>query len=367
MTASISNIEEIKDVLNFQINNIHLSVINSLRRTILADIPLVVFKTFPYNENKCQIYENTSQLNNEILKHRLSLIPVHITDKSIPLENYILEINVANKTKTIKYVTTNDFKIKDIVNNKYLSNTDNQRIFPSNKITGDYIDFVRLKPNLADNINGEMLHLTCEFSIGTAAENGAYNSVSICTYSNTCDTVKQNTIWAEKAKELAKDPDIDVEYEKKNWYLLEGLRYFIPNSYQFKLKSIGIYDNKSLIKIAIKILVNKCNAFISDLSGESKSIMISESDNSLAHSYDIKLMNEDYTLGKVFEYLFYNMYYEGNKTINFCGFIIEHPHDNFCIIRIAFKNITDVSIVKQMLSNVFAETIKIYNHLETLF
>ena len=367
MNAIITNIEEIKDILNFQINNIDISVINSLRRTILADVPIVVFKTFPYSENKCTIFENTSHLNNEIIKHRLSLIPIHITDKSIPLENYKLELNVTNNTKTIKYVTTNDFKVKDTINDKYLSNADNERIFPPNKITGDYIDFVRLKPNLADNIKGEKLHLTCEFSIGTSAENGAYNCVSICTYSNTCDTVKQNTIWSEKAKELSKDPDNDIDYEKKNWYLLEGLRHFIPNSYQFKLKSIGIYDNRSLIKVAIKQLIDKCNTFISDLRGESKSIFISESDNTLAHSYDIKLMNEDYTLGKVFEYLFYNMYYKGNKTINFCGFIVEHPHDDFCIIRIAFKNITDPTIVKQMLNNVFTETIKIYNHLDSLF
>ena len=367
MLATISNIEEKKDVLNFQINNIDISVINSLRRTILADIPIVVFKTFPYSKNQCTIYENTSHLNNEIIKHRLSLIPIHITDKSIPLENYNLEINITNNTKNIKYVTTEDFKIKDITTNKYISNADNKDIFPPNKITGDYIDFVRLKPNLADNINGEKLHLTSKLSIGTADEDGSYNCVSICTYSNTCDTIKQNTIWSEKAKELSKDPDIDIEYEKKNWYLLEGLRCYIQDSYQFKLKSIGIYDNRTIIKTAIKILINKCNNFITDLNGDNTYISISESDNSIAHSYDIKLVNEDYTLGKVLELLFYNLYYEGNKTINFCGFIIEHPHDNFCIIRIAFKNITDPSILKQMLSNVFTETIKIYNHLETLF
>ena len=38
---------------------------------LLSNIPTVVFKTFPYSENKCDITKNTTRFNNEILKQRL--------------------------------------------------------------------------------------------------------------------------------------------------------------------------------------------------------------------------------------------------------------------------------------------------------
>lgn len=48
----------------------------------------------------------------------------------MPLENYIMEVNVENVTDTTIYVTTKDFKIKDITTDKYLTETDTRDIFP---------------------------------------------------------------------------------------------------------------------------------------------------------------------------------------------------------------------------------------------
>ena len=60
------------DELSFTLSNVNVSVANSIRRTILSDIPTVVFKTAPYEENKSTILVNTSRLNNEIIKQLLS-------------------------------------------------------------------------------------------------------------------------------------------------------------------------------------------------------------------------------------------------------------------------------------------------------
>ena len=49
------------------------------------------------------------------------------------------------------------------------------------------IDFVRLRPKISDELPGEKLHLTCEFSIGTAKEDGTFNVVSTCSYGFTLD------------------------------------------------------------------------------------------------------------------------------------------------------------------------------------
>ena len=79
--------------LRFCLSNANVSIANGLRRTILADIPIVVFRTAPHEKNNATIQINTGRMNNEILKQRLSCIPIHISDVNTPIENYQLEID----------------------------------------------------------------------------------------------------------------------------------------------------------------------------------------------------------------------------------------------------------------------------------
>ena len=79
------------DSFGFTLSGVNVSLANALRRTILTDIPLVVFRTSPNEQNKCNIITNTSRLNNEIIKQRLSCIPIHIKDVAeFPLKNYMM-------------------------------------------------------------------------------------------------------------------------------------------------------------------------------------------------------------------------------------------------------------------------------------
>lgn len=86
MNPKIDNISDKGNTLQFTLSGVNVSLANALRRTILSDIPIAVFKTSPYEENKAIIYSNTSRLNNEILKQRLSCVPIHIRDLKIPLK-----------------------------------------------------------------------------------------------------------------------------------------------------------------------------------------------------------------------------------------------------------------------------------------
>ena len=100
------------NTLTFTVSNINCSLANAIRRVILADIPTVVFRTFPHEENDATFYINTCRLNNEILKQRLSCIPIHITDHDInlkDLKDYRMELDIKNDTETTIYVTSKDF------------------------------------------------------------------------------------------------------------------------------------------------------------------------------------------------------------------------------------------------------------------
>ena len=59
-------------ILNFTLTGVNYSFANAIRRTILSDINTVVFRTFPYEENKASFIKNTTRFTNEILKQRLS-------------------------------------------------------------------------------------------------------------------------------------------------------------------------------------------------------------------------------------------------------------------------------------------------------
>ena len=66
----IEKLTENGDNLAFTLRDVNVSLANGLRRTILSDIPTVVFKTSPHDQNKASIIVNTTRLNNEILKQR---------------------------------------------------------------------------------------------------------------------------------------------------------------------------------------------------------------------------------------------------------------------------------------------------------
>ena len=54
-------------------------------------------------------------------------------------------------------------------------------------------------------------------------------------------------------------------------------------------------------------------------------------------SADIKLVGEDYTIGKVIEYILHEEFYKKSGQLSYVGFIKKHPHDTNSIIRIAFS------------------------------
>ena len=104
MASKIADFKEEEGILTFTIYNTDVSYINAIRRTILSDVPVVCFKTSPYEENKANIQINTSRLNNEIIKQRLSCIPICIKDLDLLPEKYVLEVDMINETDNIVFI-----------------------------------------------------------------------------------------------------------------------------------------------------------------------------------------------------------------------------------------------------------------------
>lgn len=327
------------NVLTFTLQNVNVSFANAIRRTVLSDIDTVGLKTEPYEQNQMTIYKNTTSLNNEIIKHRMACIPIHLTDLSQDLSSFIVEINMKNNTDNVMLVTTNDIKVKDSKTNVYMDETERQRLFPVDTITKDPIIIAKLQPIITDisNVPGGYLHLECPMSICKARESGVYNVVSTCSYGNTPDEIKQKTVWDETKKKLVKDGDdnLDIEQEEKNWRLLDGKRVYIPDSFDFIVETVGVFENDDIIRKACMVLMKRITNFQSLVDSGKLDI---KNGNTIRPSFDVIVPDDNYTIGKLIEYALYTNYYENTKTLSFIGYNKPHPHSTYGVIRMMFHN-----------------------------
>jgi DNA-directed RNA polymerase alpha subunit len=363
MNPSVLDISEKNNVLKFTISNINVSMANAIRRVIIADIPTVVFRTAPHNENQVVFNINTSRLNNEILKQRLSCIPIYLNALDSLIKDYSAEIDIKNDTDTLIYVTTADFKIKSKTTDKYLSNEAVKSIFPPDPISNQYIDICRLRPKLSDNLPGEHLKITCNFNIGTASENGSFNVVSTCSYANTPDLFKISQAKEEKLLDLKSkyDDETEITYQITDWMNLDAKRITIPDSFNFKIETIGVFKNVEIVLNAVNIIIQRLKKII-DIYSKPNSLIIN-STATIANAFDINLEEEDYTIGKILEYILYETYYNNQKTLSFCGFRKPHPHINLSIIRLAFETTADKNTVIEYIVNASNIAIKYFENL----
>jgi len=372
--AKLSNINnQIGKRLTFTLTGVLPSFANAIRRTILSDIPVVGFITTPHEESRTTIIRNTSRFNNEYLKQRLSCIPIYSTElkdaKDGRISNtqlvgeYAVELHVKNKTDSMLWVTTNDFQLIHKTTGEVVENGDKimEQLFApfvSANDTKHYIDIMSLRPFISDSIPGEEIHLTCEFSICLAKKNSCYNVARFITYSNTVDLnmqAKKIALMKETAKLEGKNKE-EIDFQVRNFELLEGKRLFLPNSFDFIVESLGIYKNKVLVQHACSILADSLNALLDAViqSDDAVITVFRNTENTIPNCWDIVLKNEDYTLGTMLQDKLYQNFYPhslgstkeavGDEALsmthmlNFCGFKKEHPHDTTSVIRVGFLN-----------------------------
>lgn len=355
------------DISEFTLQNVDVSIANGLRRTILSDIPCAVFKCFPYNEEQIVFYKNNTRINNEILKQRLMCIPIHIRDTSIDISKYSVTLNVKNTTQHTMNVTTKYFKIIDNDTGNEISEEERNKIFPPNSITGDHILFARLLPQYNEQVAPEQIHFKANLFYGTAAEDGAFNVVSSCSYINTPNTIDQASKWNEIEQEL-KDKKVSastIEFEKTNWFLHDAKRIFLENSYDFVIESVGVFTNDSIVKKGCDILNTGFSKIKNDATNGNLTMKNQIDDN----MFDVRLDGIDYTLGKVIEYFMFKLYYKESNMCNYVGFKKPHPHDDYSVLRVSFSESSDthVSQLSQMIVEACNNAISTYEQIKTYF
>jgi len=334
--------------LKFRLYGLNVSFANAIRRTILTDIPCAVFKTIPHDKCQVEIIENTSKMNNEMIKHRLSAIPIHLNNLNC-IHNLEVEVKVENTTEGILYVTTEHFNVSEIPDSPPVDDFVlplKEDLFPIDEYSGQFIDLLKLLPD-------EKIHFKAKMATGTAREDSNFNMVSMCSYVMTDNEEKikeakanlQTTEWS--------------EMKENDWKTIESHRIFIPNSFDFTVKTIGVYSNGFIVKTACDILITRLKTIEFEIRAD-----FADMDNT---KFEIVLTNEDHTVGKIIEYCFLNLFFENAAILSFCAFSKAHPDDEDCMIVVCYKTPTVFATVREHVIKCVSDCIEVLDEVSKEF
>ena len=376
--------------MSFEIIDVDVCIVNSLRRVMITHIPTLVFRGFPHKENRIQISKNNSKFNNEYIKHRISCIPIFSADSSMfeaMVRKYQIKLGVVNDTSTIKYVTTENFVLYDKETGKPISSNEQKirALFPADPISRGFIPICCLMPKISEADESEEIQMVIDFSIGTAKEDACWNTVTKCCFENKRDEARIQ-------KYLKKDPKVVADYfkndpnaidaymkhdmteeEKRDFEILDAQRIYIPNHYIMRVESIGVYSNDVIIRMACDYMISRLeelNTFLADAKVkltcyQPESFCIYKDTSSVKSFYVLYVQNDDYTIGKVIEKYLYAMF---KSEIYYVSFKKEHPHDTHSLVSFAFHD-TERSheVIFNDLRSVSTELIRIYRTIQSNF
>jgi hypothetical protein len=255
-------------VLTFSIRNCDVSLVNALRRIILSEIPVCCIRTENEQVNQCHISVNDTRLHNEILKQRLSSIPIHTTDLTWLPQQYELFLDIVNDTEHTLLVTSEHFQVrKKGTVDQFLTTQQTTNLFPPDPITHDFVEFARLRPSISIERTHPRIALTADFNVATAADNAMFNVASICTYYASPDTERIRTTLSEKqiiwkANGLSAT---DITFHSNNFMLLDAQRIAIHNQWHVRIQTIGVLTNTHIRRTASHILAAHAHALHSFL------------------------------------------------------------------------------------------------------
>jgi DNA-directed RNA polymerases I and III subunit RPAC1 len=367
--------DKTKTHVEFDLENVHHSLANAIRRCIISKVPTVGFRTEPYQKCQVKVLVNDSPLHNQFLTHRIAMLPINYKRvEKYDEDEFQYEINEFNDTNVIKDITTEHIKVKKLATNKYLSYDEVKHLFPPDPLTGDYPIITKLRPKyytplklnteVMNQINSNYekktnetvkLHVEARACVSNGSENGHFEPSARSNYINKVDEEKARIAEEkyvlqeqekEKLHELTPSPR---EKLIQKFRICEKYRYFHvndkdePNKFTFFIESVGVIPPLVIFHQAIKIVIDKINLFVSNLINKNKSVIEIKPSVQLNNGYDILVLNEDHTLGYLLQNYLSMLYAdytlpEKERTLKHIGYKQPHPLDNYIKFTIQGKN-----------------------------
>lgn len=338
-------------ILTCNIQNINLGIVNSLRRVILAEIPNVAVAFDPLTDSNpdINIITNTSPLHNEFLGHRLSLLPVCLSETEIEdfdPSKYKFKIHVKNTGEEIRSVTSKDIEVFDEHGKKYPP-AFHARVFPMNPFTKEHVLLVKLRPNIYNSEDGEEVHIEFRASKNIAKAHARWSPVSCCSFQNTIDEEKAQQALQKELEEAAQQKGSELDDDERTkitrkFMTLDKYRYFKVDAYDepchwtFRIESECAMRPMYILHKGITVLREKFVTFKTKVQ-EKKDIVVR-----MAHTskklFEIIIDNEDYTLVNLLQCIVYDHYirHDYDPVLSYIGYHQPHPLDTKMMLKLAY-------------------------------
>jgi DNA-directed RNA polymerase subunit L len=356
---------------DFRLTKTNVTVANTLRRAILVHTPSVGFRTEPYEESDVNITINTTPLVNEMIAHRIGMIPVNIDPYNDPVEEgkefnpdlYTFELDVENAKATIVDVCAADFKVyrRDPENPLEAPvQLDTKRFFPPDPITGHTILITRLRPQWNPTAPKERLQLRAKVRVSSGEENIRWSPVSQASYEYTRDEDEMHVegvfnSWLARYKKVGDPSTLDAGKKAefmREFNTMEIQRCYVtdesgnPNDFTFHIESIGVQTIPSIVNSALNACRVRFMKYQDIDSVLPDKVRVQEGDSNFA-SIDIFFHKESHTLGNMLETWIGEHMGDGDlANITYVGYKIPHPLRPEMMLRIGVKEGMDVDIQK---------------------
>jgi DNA-directed RNA polymerase subunit L len=120
-----------------------------------------------------------------------------------------------------------------------------------------------------------------------------------------------------------------------------------------------VYTNTVLVTKACQLIIDKLLNCISAITDGQNSIVPSKT--TIRNAFDVRLEEEDYTLGHLVENVLNKRYYTGQEKLSYVGFKKFHPHDSHSILRLALVDPeANVDTLKEYIISACTEVVKLY-------
>jgi len=334
----------------------NVTLANTIRRMIISSTPSVAFRTEPAEKSEMSISVNTTPLVNEIISHRIGMIPILADYTKFEPDRYEFILDKENTTKDMIDVFASDFQI-------FMKNHENPleaavqvptaQFFPPDPITGETVLITRLRPQWNRSAPNEQIRLKAKASISTGQENIRWSPISQCSYEYTRDTNPDHledvfTNWMLYTKKIEKITDVPEEKLaelKREFNTMENQRCYLtdergnPTNFTFYLESVGTQPIPVIVSNALRAaeaLMRKYEDIDATLP---KNVVVKQGDARFP-CVDIVFTDESHTLGNLLETYLVENHVDGEAQprITYAGYKVPHPLRPEMFVRIGVES-----------------------------
>jgi len=359
MEVRVTNVEQDRtnpNLYRFCLENSHVSYANTLRRLMMTGVETIAFRADMVNgtTSDVQVKVNDTPMTNEMLAHRIGLLPIHINAPiTFKPEDYVFTLDIKGSAERMTDVTCSDFVITKVPVSEGKEPTliPTEEFFPKHPISKDTCLIATLPAGTT------RLHLVAKASLGNGRLNARYQPTSQCSYTYTLDDnpAKRKEFLTTWLKNTKRYTDIDEESDKFKAYVREFQTMEInriykkrangePYSFDFIVETVGPLDVPYIIQRACDVgmsMMNKYRTINTDgFNPKINGITIQPSINN-PFGIDFILEHQDHTFGNMIQtYLAENHMADKVQTdspiqpIVYVGYEIPHQLRDEMVLRI---------------------------------